>query len=573
MGDKQEWLSLSAKFLLQGDFRAMRACALEVLARDEGNIDGLVVQAEADLYMDREERAAEAIRKVLAKEPEHLRALLVQAEIYAGNFRLDQEIPALCHLLQIGWKQGREHWLPYTRLTMQRAMALLVDAYSLAAEPEKAAEVLFEMSRLAEKPAEQADAYSKALFLTNYRSQPVSASLKLHEGYAAFFSGIAAYQHAAAGGRRKKLRIGYISPDFRLHAAAYFFTPFLRDFSQAAFEVFVYSAGRHDRIMHRFKSFPVHWRDIQGLSADEAAGQIHEDRIDVLVDLSGHTQDSCLPVLARRPAPVQISGIGYMNTTGLPMVDYFFSDAVCLPVDESVRGFTESIVRLPHSHFCFAPSVVRDFPASGLRAPFERNRYITFGSFNNFSKVTAQTLQLWRGIMEQVPESRLVIKSKICSIESGREIVRQRLQALHMNLARVEMRPYSPDYLEQYRDIDIALDTSPYTGGATTCEALYMGVPVVTLRGRTHGARFGASILESAGVPELVADSDMDYVKRAVQIASSPEVLGTFHARLRETMEQSPLMDGLAYMKGVEQAYYKIWAKYREMPSVHTAPV
>ena len=155
--------------------------------------------------------------------------------------------------------------------------------------------------------------------------------------------------------------------------------------------------------------------------------------------------------------------------------------------------------------------------------------------------------------------ARLVLKAKTCSIPAGQQYIRERLAALSIDAARVELRPYSPDYLEQYRDIDVALDTLPYNGGLTTCEALYMGVPVVTLRGRSHGSRFGASLLENAGVAELIAESEMEYVKKAVQLATSPEILQQFHAGLREELLRSPLMDGRRYMQDIEAAYRKMW--------------
>ena len=277
------------------------------------------------------------------------------------------------------------------------------------------------------------------------------------------------------------------------------------------------------------------------------------------MDLSGHTQGSCLPVLACRPAPVQVSGIGYMNTTGLQEVDYFLSDVHCQPKDEMARGFTEKVLRLPQSHLCYAPKVLRPLPVPAAIAPCLENGWVTFGCFNNFSKVSRQTLLLWRAILEQVPTARLVLKSKTCSIPAGREMIRHRLAALSMDSQRIELRPYSPDYLEQYQDIDVALDTLPYNGGLTTCEALYMGVPVVTLRGRSHGARFGASLLENAGVAELLAESEMEYVKKAVQLAASPEILQRFHEGLRQEMERSALMDGQRYMKDMETAYQQIW--------------
>ena len=355
----------------------------------------------------------------------------------------------------------------------------------------------------------------------------------------------------------RKLRIGYISPDFRLHAAAYFFMPLVRDFDAASFEVTCYARGKRDRVTSLFRQKRVQWKDVSRLSARDAARLIERDGIDILVDLAGHTQGSGLPVLARRPAPVQMTAIGYMATTGLRAVDYFLSDVYCSPWDMGARGFSEKVLRMPHSHLCYVP-VLRDMPKSGGKAPFVKNGYITFGSFNNFSKVSDDMLALWRGVLERMKGARLVVKSKICSIAAGRKIVKERLQRFGIPLAQVELRPYSPDYLEQYADIDIALDTFPYTGGVTTCEALYMGVPVITKAGGTHGSRFSTSILENAGLSQLVARGDMEYVRKAVELADSPDILRRLHRDLRAHVEASPLMDAKGYMKDLEDIYREI---------------
>ena len=355
----------------------------------------------------------------------------------------------------------------------------------------------------------------------------------------------------------RKLRIGYISPDFRLHAAAYFFMPLVRDFDAVSFEVTCYARGKRDRVTSLFRQKSVRWKDISRLSARDAARLIERDGIDILVDLAGHTQGSGLPVLARRPAPVQMTAIGYMATTGLRAVDYFLSDIYCSPWDMGARGFSEKVLRMPHSHLCYAP-VLRDMPKSGGEAPFVKNGCITFGSFNNFTKVSDDMLALWRGVLERMKGARLVVKSKICSIAAGRKIVKERLQRFGIPLAQVELRPYSPDYLEQYADIDIALDTFPYTGGVTTCEALYMGVPVITKAGGTHGSRFSTSILENAGLSQLVARGDMEYVRKAVELADSPDILRRLHRDLRAHVEASPLMDAKGYMKDLEDIYREI---------------
>ena len=280
------------------------------------------------------------------------------------------------------------------------------------------------------------------------------------------------------------------------------------------------------------------------------------------MDFAGHSQGSSLATLAYRPAPIQMTAIGDVGSTGLREIDYFLSDGYCSPPDRPAPEFTERLARVQDCHLCYDPTILRPLPEPGAEPPAARNGYVTFGSFNNFAKASRETLVLWRSVLEAVPRSRLVIKGKIASVPDGEEEVTARLAEVGIDLARVALRPYSPDYLEQYRDIDIALDTTPFTGGLTTCEALVMGVPVVSLRGSTHAARIGTSILENAGLPELVASNGAEYVRKAARIAGSLPILVKFHGGLREVMRGSRLMDAKGYMKSVEALYRTIWQDY-----------
>ncbi len=555
--ERNRWIDLADSFYAQGDFRGMRACAREILELDSEDGEGLAILAQALLFLGEKEHAREILEKLEAGGRENYRLLLAEGELYASEFLLQQEYLVLEELEQKLSLRHMEELSSADIRVLERARCLLADAYQLGAMPEKAMDILFRLSEMPLSTEKKASYYSKALFMTNYRKMPVNKSRELHEAFGAFFSNTVKFSHGKMA-KGKKLRIGYISPDFRLHAAAYFFTPLLRDYDREHFEVFVYMAGRSDEVTRRFKAFSVCWRDISNMAEIQAAEIIYNDRIDILVDLSGHTQNSCLPVLAHRPAPIQISGIGYMNTTGLSAVDYFLSDKIAMPPGETPAGFTEKILRLEHSHLCYQPETVRKMPETGRIPPSEKNGYITFGSFNNFSKVSKETLLLWREILEHVPDSKMIIKGKICSIPAGREILSQRLERIGIDMDRIELRPYSPDYLEQYRDVDIALDTMPYTGGLTTCEALYMGVPVITLAGRTHGERFGSSILTNAGLGELVAASEMEYVNKVCRLAESRDLLRKLHGGLRETLRESRLMDSCGYMRELEQAYFSI---------------
>ena len=598
MNERLNWLALADKFAQDGDPRAMRACARELFELNKNKADGPAIMAEAALYLGKLDEAETLARGALELEPHHLRGRLILGAIAAEKFELKEELKLLKgvaieakkaivtfdRFLKNNQRKFAFHRQEKTEEDIQlqtqteteislmqnilfKALSWSSNGLYLAGLPEEAAEALCEASELTEDNERAAELYGKHLFLRNYRDLAPNFSKELAIKYQDFFGSITPYSYENA--KRvpdKKLRIGYISPDFRQHAVANFILPFLRDFDADKFSVTCYQTGKTDAVTDRLKRHHVSWKDLSGRGARTASRLIAEDHPDILIDLSGHSQGSCLPIMAYKPAPVQISAIGYTATTGLAAMDFFLSDMTCLPGVETTTGFTEKVLRLPHSHLCYAPGVVREMPAAGIQAPMLKNDYVTYGSFNNFAKVSEEVLYLWRAILEQVPDSILIIKNKICSIQSGREILLERLKKMAFPIDRVELRPYSPDYLEQYREIDVALDTFPYNGGLTTCEALYMGVPVVTLRGKSHGARYGASILTNADVTELIAQNPMEYVKKAVQLGKRKELIAGYHAGLRDHLLKSALMDSRQYMREIEQCYREAWKAYCEMP-------
>ena len=312
---------------------------------------------------------------------------------------------------------------------------------------------------------------------------------------------------------------------------------------------------KDDILTGELRKLAVSWRDIRTKNWEDAARIIRDDEIDILFDLSGHTANNALPVLAYQPAPIQMCGIGYMSSTGLANVDYFLSDIHCAAAETS-PFFTEKLLRLPHTHLCYTRP--RPFPDILSLPPCRRGRYVTFGCFNNFAKITDAMLALWRQILNRVPGARLLLKHRIFAGKEGRRLVDDRLRRAGIDPGRVAGRDFTDDYLSEYNDIDIALDTAPYNGGLTTCEALYMGVPVVTLAGTSHGSRFGKSLLTNAGLAGLVANTPADYVDIAVELAASPDVIAGLRRRLRPMIAASPLMDRQGYVREVEAAYTQI---------------
>ena len=358
----------------------------------------------------------------------------------------------------------------------------------------------------------------------------------------------------------KRIRVGFMSADFRDHTVTKWSAALLMGLDKNLFNIYCYSnVQTPDQITEYIRSFIENWRDIKDLTDKKAAELIRKDEIDILFDLSGYTAGGRLQVAAYHPASVQMSGIGYMNSTGLDCFDYFLSDVYCAG-DESY--FTEKLIKLPHSHIYYETPIKVD-PADS--PPCLKNNFVTFGSFNNFGKVTESILIAWKKILDAVPESRLILKHVAFNTDGGKKFVGERLKNLGFDLSRVEMRPFSANHLVEYGDVDIALDTFPYTGGVTTCEALYMGVPVISLYGDRHGTRFGLSILNNIGLGEMAVDSYEKYINLAVVLSRDKDLLLMFRKNLRMMMEKSPLMNAQNYVHEVEQAFTKILEDERKV--------
>lgn len=437
-------------------------------------------------------------------------------------------------------------------------MQLLALCYHGTGEHKKASGYFFEASQLADNLVDRARMYSNYLFLSNYSDEISDSDLsQIHKNYGEIFTDIKKYDNYEKA-TPAKLRIGYISPDFRQHVVVYFSYPLLAKYNRNRYEVYCYAKGPTDQVTDQLKSFVDKWEDITCLSDEAAARLIYDDKIDILFDLSGHSANNCLPILARKPAPIQICGIGYFNTTGLATVDYFLTDVYCDPPGEHDELFTEKLLRLPHSHFCYTP------PDTAAEDTINRreNKTVVFASFNNFSKITDTMLNVWLQILQQVPNSKLLLKSPYFDKRRDQAEIYKRAKIIGFSVEQLEIRAASIDYLKEYNEVDIALDTFPYPGGGTTCEALYMGTPVVTLKGTRHGSCFGYSIMENIGLPELAANNMVQYVEIAVMLAKDKELLCHLHNNLRGLMQKSRLMNQKSYVRDVEQTYEEIWGEW-----------
>ncbi|MCI7477566.1 MAG: UDP-N-acetylglucosamine-peptide N-acetylglucosaminyltransferase [Selenomonadales bacterium] len=361
-----------------------------------------------------------------------------------------------------------------------------------------------------------------------------------------------------AGVHGKKIKIAYISADFVNSVNITYVIQLLGAYDRKSFEVYCYALNDHeDSVTQQLKEFVNGWQDVHAYSAEDIARQIYNDGIDILVDISLYTGGArSLAVVAYKPAPIIVGGIGYMSTSGLKAMDYFLTDVYCDSEGMGDNHFTEKLIRLPYTHFCYTPHE----HSQKYKVNTAVHTNITFGSMNNFYKLNDDVLMAWLRIMDRVPDSKLIMQST--GTELVAKIMKQRLMSLGFDMTRVELRPASTEYMATYQDIDILLDSYPYTGGGTTFDSLYMGVPVISLYGTRHGNRFGYSILKNLGLEELAVNSWQEYEERAVMLAQNPDVVQVLHEGLRTMLQRSPLMDAKMYVRAVEKEYKLIWNKF-----------
>jgi protein O-GlcNAc transferase len=357
----------------------------------------------------------------------------------------------------------------------------------------------------------------------------------------------------------KRLKIGYVSPDFCSHPVAYFIEPVLACHDKSQVEVFCYYNRNHyDPVTHRIKALADHWMPCKDMSDDELAAQIRADGIDILVDLAGHTGDNRLLTFARKPAPVQATYLGYPATTGLTAIDYRITDVHAEPPGMTERFNVEQLWRLPEIFCCYRAS--ENSPAVIDHPPMEDNGFVTFGCFNNFSKVTDPVLALWARLLQQVPTARLMLEIHGIDNPQFRAELDERLARLGMPLDRLILIPRRREnQYVLYNRIDIALDPFPCNGGTTSLDTVWMGVPFVTLAGGHFTSRMGVTILTNAGMPELIAQTEDAYMQIAAELAQDAARLRATRAGLRERAQASPLMDAKRFTAHMEQAYRSMW--------------
>jgi predicted O-linked N-acetylglucosamine transferase (SPINDLY family) len=407
-------------------------------------------------------------------------------------------------------------------------------------------------------------AYDNLLFgLYTHPGYGPEEIFKEHMGWAQKFAGPLKPKNPVFENDRtpeRKLRIGYVSPDFNEHPVGRFLLPLLSNHDRAKFEIFCYSDVRlPDAVTEQLKVHSDVWRRTNGLTDERLAQMIRQDRIDILVDLTSHTKDNRLLVFARKPAPVQATYLAYCGTTGLDTIDYRLTDPYLDPSNSDDRFYSEHSYRLPSTYWCYLAPLMSP-PVAPL--PARENGSITFGCLNSFTKVSSISLEMWCKLLQRVPASRLLLHARE---GSHRQRVSDLLTENQVDPQRLEFVPRLAvdQYFNQYAKIDIALDPYPYPGGTTTCDALWMGVPVVSLVGKTAVSRGGHSILSNVGLPELVAQSPEQYVEIAAGLAGNVDRLANLRAGLRDRMRSSPLLDASKFARDVEAAFRDMWRQWR----------
>jgi len=549
--DSASLLNLVTLYRVVGDFSAAKALF-------QRRIDAAPDNLELRLHYGRfltliEDPAAEAqLRQIIAQDPVSIAALL---QLYRV----------------LRWRNPSEAWALLERaaqLDGERSDTLALRAGGMVDRGMAAAAEPFFRRAMAHSPSDLG-LQSAWVFTSNYRSDLSPAQLlerhrqvgqRYQQSATTSLDPPAAVAVAGEMERTRRLRVGYISPDLHQHSVSYFFEPLLAGHDRDQVTVFCYSdSPRRDAVNARLRGLADHWVDIAGISDAGVRRRIRADRIDILVELAGHSAANRLGVLAAGAAPVQVTYLGYCNTSAIPRIQYRISDQQADPVGVGEQQNSETLLRLDGGFLCYQPEA--DAPAVAP-VPALAHGFVRFGCFNVLAKLSEQTLRLWAQLLQRIPSARLTLKSQGLDDPPLCAELRQRCERAGLDCGRVDLvgRVESvQQHLALYHQIDIALDTMPYNGTTTTCEALWMGVPVLTLRGDRHAGRVGASLLQQLDLAQWVAADEPQFIATGVRLAADLDTLASLRAGLRQRMRASPLLDRQRICRELERHYREVW--------------
>ncbi len=564
----------------------------EALQLNPGLVEGNVNLAMTLLLLGRHEDSVQVSQRVIEQRPDSFEAYQSMGHALQKLRRHSEAAEAYRRAVELRPDDAQAHKDLGVALRdagrYEAALSSLRQALELRPDYATAvnliAGTLLDMGRLAEaidtyrqglalNPEGGFDIHSNLLLTLNYQAgSPPGALLAearaFGEKAARKASPFAGHDNAPDPDRR--LRVGLVSGDLGQHPVGYFLQNVLEALDPAKLDVFAYAtAERKDALNQRLRRAIAHWHDARfAKMSDEAlARQIRADGIDILVDLAGHTGHNRLPVFAWKPAPVQVSWLGYLGTTGLAAMDYLLDDAWALPAGEEAQ-FTETPWRLPESYLCFSPpdSAVEVGPLPALD-----KGHTTFGCFNNLNKITDDVVACWARVLQAVPEARLYLKTKSLEVPEARDTLLASFARFGIGPERLLIKGRFENHEEHFRayhEVHIALDPFPYPGITTTVEALWMGVPALAMKGDRFISHQGETILHNVGLPQWIAADADDYAAKAAAFASDIEALATLRAGLRERLLTSPLCDAPRFARNLEAAFRGMWQKWCEQQRV-----
>jgi protein O-GlcNAc transferase len=526
--------------------------------------------------------AVASFRQALALDPGYVEAHSNLGHALAGAGKLDEAIGEYRAALQLQPDAVGARFNLAVALSKKGELAEAMEAFrtALALNPRSIealsgfGEVLHRMGRteeaiaqyelMLERYPEREMVLSNLLFLKNYLAKATPremvAEARRYGDLVARSAG-PLRAHANARDPERRLRVGLVSGDFCAHPVARFLDAVLGEIDPAKIELFAYAtAEAEDALTQRLRGNVPNWRQAWSWPPDRLAEAIRADAIDILVDLSGHTAHHRLSVFARKPAPLHVTWLGYFATTGVGAIDYVLANRWVIPADEEDQ-WVEKPWRLPDTYLCFTPPPA--IPITPL--PADAAGILTFGSFNNLNKLSDRTVEVWSGVLSAVPGSRLLLRGEALESADTRRITQQRFGAFGIAPERLLLEGFAADYathLAHYNRVDIALDSFPYAGGTTTVEALWMGVPVLTLEGDRYVAHMGESIMHNMGMPEWIAADPQAFVRQAAEAAGDREALAALRAGLRDRLLASPLMDAPAFARNLEAAFRGMWRRW-----------